>query len=165
MAQQLLILPEGFRPFLFCASCFVAYLSFNDETFAGRSSPPAVFSISAFSAFAALKPTPLISTAALASTIFAPIFFAVDYIHGHCGYQVLESFDLHWGGWRNLGELQYYKECVLPSQAFYLLWVIASCWLVAVSYDIYQLQTRRGVQMKGGEDKALRQEYDNYDLP
>lgn len=102
---------------------FCAYLSSSGILSPDpRISPPTFFTISLLVAAAALRPTFHTAIVAIAISIFAAVFLALDKIHGDCYYHVL------WGkpDWGLFGrsDLEYYQQCVQGAQALWLMLVI-----------------------------------------
>ncbi|WVR03662.1 hypothetical protein IAU60_000657 [Kwoniella sp. DSM 27419] len=108
-----------------------------------RASPPFFFTVALGLILAAYVPTPLVAVASIAAIIAANVFFALDQIHGECGYEVM----LGGKSWHKerLGELAWHRQCVEPSQAWWIMSVLGLLWTVVLVAEVYRrwrLQTK-----------------------
>ncbi|WVQ62476.1 uncharacterized protein L199_000616 [Kwoniella botswanensis] len=80
-------------------------------------------------------PTALIS---IGSVVFANLLLAIDYIHGECGYDVMIGGE-SWHKAR-LGEIGWYRGCVQPTKAWWIMVIIGSIWLVIAAADLLKMR-------------------------
>ncbi|WRT63899.1 uncharacterized protein IL334_000825 [Kwoniella shivajii] len=125
---------SSFTPILLSLTILSIYL-LSGSLYTNRSSPPISFTISSGLILASYKPGLITALISITSIIIGNTFLAIDYIHGECWYEVLVGGQ----SWHKdrLGELAWYKQCVQPSQAWWLIIIVGLIWsLIAIVCQI-----------------------------
>ncbi|ORY35321.1 hypothetical protein BCR39DRAFT_508759 [Naematelia encephala] len=102
-----------------------------------RTSPPTFYTIALILTAAAFFPTAPVAAACSGLALFAQLFLALDHIHGHCGdnYAVLIGGEAPFK--KGLGSLAWYRQCVQPAHAWWVMVLINVLWLFAFASEVF----------------------------
>ncbi|KAK6905422.1 hypothetical protein I203_106251 [Kwoniella mangroviensis CBS 8507] len=103
-----------------------------------RIAPPIFLIVSLGLIVAAYNLTLLTALISIGSVVFVNLLLAIDYIHGECGYDVMIGGES--GHKARLGQIGWYRGCVQPTQAWWIMVIIGSIWLVIAATEL--LKTR-----------------------
>ncbi|WVW82017.1 hypothetical protein I302_104022 [Kwoniella bestiolae CBS 10118] len=136
-------IPNRFSPFtpiLISLTTLSIYLITSALTL-NRLSPPVFLTISLGLLLASYHPSLGTALIAISSAIFANLLLAIDYIHGECWYGVMVGGE-SWHKER-LGELGWYRLCVQPAQAWWIMVLVGLIWLVIAFIEISRIYNAR----------------------
>jgi len=107
-----------------------------------RISPPIFFTASLVMITTAFCPTALTAIASIGTALLALLTLSLDHIHGNCWYGVLTGGS----SWHKdrLGEFRWYRQCVQPSQAWWVMLTLGLLWSAALMLELVRRIRRWG---------------------